>query len=64
MKTDLDRTDLSILELLTKNGRATNKEVAAHAGLAASSAHVRLRRLNESGILKGVHADIDPAALA
>lgn len=63
MKTDLDRTDLAILNLLTKNGRATNKEVATHAGLAPSSAHARLRRLNDTGVLRGIHADIDPAAL-
>lgn len=59
----LDRTDVAILRLLQKNARLSVKEIAAEVGLAPSSAHGRIRQLRESGALRGVHADVDPAAL-
>lgn len=62
MAATLDRTDFAILDLLTKNGRASNKEIAAAADIAPSSAHARLKQLRERGVLRGVHAEIDPAA--
>ena len=48
---DLDRTDFAILSLLQKDGRMTNKEVAAAVNLSASSTHERIKRLWDDGIL-------------
>ncbi len=60
---DLDRIDHALLAALQNNGRASNKELAAEVGLAPSSTHARVKRLQTLGALRGVHADVDPAAL-
>ena len=59
----LDRIDINILDALQNDGRLSNKELAAHVGLAPSSCLERVRRLRERGVLRGVHADIDPDQL-
>lgn len=59
----LDRTDFEILDLLQKNARISNKELAASIGLSPSAVHERMRRLDESGILRGFHAVVDPEVL-
>ncbi|HEX4954140.1 MAG TPA: Lrp/AsnC family transcriptional regulator [Thermoanaerobaculia bacterium] len=58
-----DRTDYEILAALLKNGRLSNKELAAKVRLAPSSCLERVRRLWESGVLKGFHAELDRRAL-
>lgn len=63
MSQPLDRTDFAILRLLQKNARMSNKQVAAAVGLAPSSCHERIRRLHESGVIRGAHAEIDPSAV-
>ncbi len=60
---DLDRTDAGILRLLQKDARLSVKEIAAAVGLAASTTHERIRRLRESGVLLGAHAEVAPEAL-
>lgn len=54
----LDRTDHRILALLSKNARMSNKELAHAVDLSPSSVHERTRRLFESGMLAGAHADV------
>ena len=56
--TTLDRTDLHLLALLSKNARISNKELANAVGLAASSVHERMKRLLDNNVLLGTHADI------
>ena len=63
IKTRLDRTFERIIALLQKNARLSNKELAAHVGLAPSSCLERVRSLQEAGVFKGFHADVDPKAL-
>ena len=63
MKRNLDRIDYKILTALQKNGRLSNKELAAQVGLAPSSCLERVRRLREDGVLQGFHAEVEPAAL-
>lgn len=64
METDpLDRIDREIVAALANNARLSNKEIAARVGLAPSSCHERVKRLIGSGVLRGFHADVDPAAL-
>lgn len=60
---DLDRVDRRILGLLHVDARMTNSALAAELGIAASTCHGRVRRLLESGVIRGFYADIDPAAL-
>lgn len=63
MESTLDRIDLTLVELLQKNARLTNKELAARVDLSPSSCLERVRRLNASGVFRGHHADVNPDAL-
>lgn len=60
---DLDRTDFVLLALLQKDGRLSNKDLAARVGLAPSSCHARVQRLLSGGALRGFHGEVDPALL-
>lgn len=59
----LDRIDLAILAELQNDARLSNKELAARVGLAPSSCLERVRRLHDGAVVRGHHADVDPAAL-
>lgn len=59
----LDRIDRRILVELQQNARLSNKELAAHIGLAESSTHERLKRLMSAHVLRGYHAEVDPRAV-
>jgi len=61
--TELDRIDFDILGLLQKNARTTNKDLAEAVGIAPSTCLERVRRMVDSGTIRGFHADVDPAAL-
>ena len=59
----VDALDRRILAALAKDGRVTNAALAKHLGIAESTCLQRVRSLRERGIVRGVHADIDLAAL-
>jgi DNA-binding Lrp family transcriptional regulator len=59
----LDRIDRLILRNLQEDGRMTNVELAKRASISAPPCLRRVRALEESGIITGYHADIDPGAL-
>src|SRR5690349_18450838 len=59
----IDRIDLKILSALQDQGRMSNLELAAKAGLSASPAHARHRSLERSKVIQGYRADIDLAKL-
>lgn len=59
----LDRIDIEILGILQNNARLSNKELASGVGLAPSTCLERVRRLHEGGVLRGYHAEVNPAAL-
>jgi len=59
----MDRIDTDILRLLQKDGRMSNKALAAQVGLAPSTCLERVRQLQRRGVLRGVHADVLPEAL-
>jgi DNA-binding Lrp family transcriptional regulator len=63
LNVSLDRTDFGILRLLQNNASLSNKQIAAAVGLAPSSAHERLKRLRDDGVLRGTHADVEPKAM-
>lgn len=60
---ELDEIDIRLLELLSKNGRMTNAELAAETGIAASTCLGRVRNLVQSGVITGFSAEIAPKAL-
>lgn len=55
----LDRIDLEILDHLQNDGRMANKQLARLVGLAPSSCLTRVRRLVDTGVIHGFHADVD-----
>ena len=59
----LDGIDRRILAELQLDGRMTNVELAARAGISAPPCLRRVRRLEEAGIIRGYHADSDPQKL-
>jgi DNA-binding Lrp family transcriptional regulator len=58
---DLDDLDLALLRELVRDGRRPNNALAERIGVAASTALTRLRLLRERGVVRGIHADVDPA---
>jgi DNA-binding Lrp family transcriptional regulator len=61
--TTIDELDRSILAILQEEGRITNVELASRVGLTAPPCLRRMRALEESGVIKGYHAELDPGAL-
>jgi DNA-binding Lrp family transcriptional regulator len=59
----LDPIDLKLLDELQSDGRITNVDLAAKVGLTAPPCLRRVRALEQSGIIKSYHAEVDPAAL-
>jgi DNA-binding Lrp family transcriptional regulator len=59
----LDDIDRRLLRLLAEDARMPNNALAQRAGIAPSTCLGRVRALRERGIIRGFHADIDPAAL-
>ena len=61
--TTIDELDRAILGILQEEGRITNVELASRVGLTAPPCLRRMRALEESGVIKGYHAELDPGAL-
>ena len=59
----LDRTDLRLLALLQRDGRASNADLAAQVNLSPSACLRRIQRLEASGVVAGYAARLDPQAL-
>jgi DNA-binding Lrp family transcriptional regulator len=59
----LDETDHAILRELARDARLPNNTLAQRVGIAPSTCLARVRALRERGVIRGYHADIDPAAL-
>jgi DNA-binding Lrp family transcriptional regulator len=59
----LDAVDQVIVRELARDARLPNTELAARAGIAPSTCLGRVRSLRERGVIRGYHADIDPAAV-
>jgi Lrp/AsnC family leucine-responsive transcriptional regulator len=57
----LDRVDRRILEVLQRQGRLTNVELAAKVSLSPSPCLRRVRALEESGVIREYVALVDPA---
>ncbi|MGW0158324.1 Lrp/AsnC family transcriptional regulator [Mycobacterium sp. NPDC003323] len=60
---DLDEIDRRMLLALHADARIANSALAEIVGIAPSTCHGRLRRLQELGVIRGFYTDIDPAAV-
>ncbi len=59
----LDRFDRAILDELARDGRVSITELARRIGLSKSPTQARLRRLEDSGVIRGYRAILDPIRL-
>jgi DNA-binding Lrp family transcriptional regulator len=59
----LDDVDRRIVRILAADARIPNNALAERVGIAPSTCLGRVRALQEQGVIRGYHADIDPAAL-
>jgi DNA-binding Lrp family transcriptional regulator len=60
---DLDDIDQHIVRELARDARIANNALAERVGIAPSTCLGRVRSLRERGVIRGYHADVDPAAL-
>ncbi|WOF45612.1 Lrp/AsnC family transcriptional regulator (plasmid) [Sphingopyxis indica] len=58
---DLDEFDRRILAILGQNGRITFTELAQQVGLSKTPCQQRVKRMQESGLIVGFRAIVDPA---
>lgn len=63
MQIDLDDIDERIVWELTRDARLSNKELAERVGVAPSTCLVRVRALQDAGVIRSYHAHPDWAAL-
>jgi DNA-binding Lrp family transcriptional regulator len=59
----LDEVDRHIVRELARDARLPNNALADRVGIAPSTCLGRVRSLRERGVIRGYHADVDPAAL-
>jgi len=59
----MDEKDARILDLLQRDGRMTNVDIARAVELTPSATLERVRKLEERGFIKGYTATLDPQAL-
>lgn len=59
----LDRYDRRILEVLQREGRISNQDLATRVGLSPSPCLRRVRTLEDSGLITGYHAELDARKL-
>jgi DNA-binding Lrp family transcriptional regulator len=59
----LDEVDHTILRVLAADARTPNNTLAAQAGVAPSTCLMRVRRLQDAGVIRGFHAELAPEAL-
>jgi Lrp/AsnC family transcriptional regulator, leucine-responsive regulatory protein len=57
-----DAIDRKILALLERDARLTYSHIGAEVGLAPSSVHDRVRKLERAGLVRGYRAEVDLAA--
>lgn len=60
---NLDEIDRQLLAELQDEGRITNVELAQRVGLTAPPCLRRVRSLEEAGVIRGYHADLDASKL-
>ena len=63
MGIQLDKRDLEILRILSREGRISKTELAKRVNLSPTPCWERLKRLEESGLIRGYRAEIELSQL-
>lgn len=59
----MDRIDEEIIQLLAQNAKLTQQEISDRVGVSLSAGQRRIKLLEQSGVISGYKAVIDPAYL-
>ncbi|MBB4277616.1 Lrp/AsnC family transcriptional regulator [Rhizobium mongolense] len=59
----MDRIDEEIIHLLEKNSKLTQQEISEEVGISLSACQRRIKTLEQTGVISGYKAVIDPAYL-
>lgn len=59
----IDKVDRVIICELQRDGRLSFRDLGERVGLSANATAERVRRLMSAGVIRGIHAKVDPAAL-
>lgn len=59
----IDEIDRRLLEQVQADGRIRVADLARRLSMSRPAVSERLRRLEDAGVIRGYHADIDPAAV-
>ena len=63
LRRPLDDVDRRIVGLLGTDARLSNREIARRIGMSPGAISERIDRLERVGVIRGYHADVDPAAV-
>ena len=59
----IDKTDKKILDILQQDGRVSASSIAIDLYISIPTVTDRIKKLQDSGIIKGIHAVLDPKPL-
>ena len=59
----IDKTDKKILDILQQDGRASASNIANEIDTSIPTVTDRIKKLQDAGIIKGIHAVLDPKPL-
>jgi Lrp/AsnC family transcriptional regulator, regulator for asnA, asnC and gidA len=62
-KTELDKTDITILSTLQEDSHLSYRKLACKMGISGVMASARIKNLEDKGLLKGYTAILDPVKL-
>ena len=60
----MDQIDKYLIEQLQANGRQTASELAQQVGMSVPAVGERIKRLQESGVIRGYYARVDPKQIS
>ncbi|MFV0289963.1 MAG: Lrp/AsnC family transcriptional regulator [Mangrovibacterium sp.] len=60
LRSNLDKIDLHILDIITKNARIPFKDVATEVGVSRAAVHQRVNRMVELNVITGSGYNVDP----
>ena len=59
----IDKIDKKILDMLQQDGRSSASNIANEIDISIPTVTDRIKKLQDSGIIKGIHAVLDPKSL-